>query len=377
MISLGLVLRVVQSGGSYALAGTVTGAFAVLAGLTAPPLARLVDQRGQTALLFPTAVATLAASALLGTLPRSAPPFALIGAAALLGAAWPPIGSSTSALLTTLSADEPTKQSAFALDAVLGEASFIVGPLLVVLVAGLANASAAIVFAGSLICASTLGIATSKPSREAIGSRLFSISRRTRLNAALSPGVIVLLSTALLMFVGFSATEVGVIAAARHTSGNGAAGALLAVWSVGSVLGGVIYGARTWPGTLTARLTMTLGASAALTVLMLPLHAPILLGFALIASGIICAPGLSMVYTALSDVAVVGTVTEAFAWLASMTTLGSAIGATAAGTMITRHGVGAAFAAACIAFALSSVVVLVRASTASRPQPESIASAET
>ena len=58
MLSLAIVLRITQDGGSYRLAGAVTAAYAIGISLTSPVLSRLIDRRGQTVVLVPCAVAT-------------------------------------------------------------------------------------------------------------------------------------------------------------------------------------------------------------------------------------------------------------------------------------------------------------------------------
>ena len=71
----------------------------------------------------------------------------------------------------------------------------------------------------------------------------------------------------LLVAIGAMGAAVGVVqviipayADARGT--NAIAGLLLAALSAGSLIGGVVYGARAWPGTPAARLPVLLLASA-------------------------------------------------------------------------------------------------------------------
>src|SRR5688500_15532191 len=82
MIGLALLLLVRESGGSYAAAGAVSGAYFVATALGAPIAGRMVDRRGQTrilvsrAVLFPALLLGVCAIALLDA------PLAAVGAVA-------------------------------------------------------------------------------------------------------------------------------------------------------------------------------------------------------------------------------------------------------------------------------------------------------
>ena len=56
MVGLALLLLVRDSGGSYAAAGAVSGAYFVATAIGAPIAGRLVDRRGQTRILLPRAL---------------------------------------------------------------------------------------------------------------------------------------------------------------------------------------------------------------------------------------------------------------------------------------------------------------------------------
>ncbi|MDQ1541503.1 MAG: hypothetical protein QOH29_2229, partial [Actinomycetota bacterium] len=57
MTALAIVLRITQAGGTYARAGLVSAVGALGVGVCAPMWSRLVDRRGQTVVLIPTAIA--------------------------------------------------------------------------------------------------------------------------------------------------------------------------------------------------------------------------------------------------------------------------------------------------------------------------------
>src|SRR6476661_11056272 len=73
MLSIALLVHVRHLTGSFATAGTAAGAFAASLGVGGPLLGRLVDRRGQTAVLLSTALVAGAALVATAALPAGAP----------------------------------------------------------------------------------------------------------------------------------------------------------------------------------------------------------------------------------------------------------------------------------------------------------------
>jgi hypothetical protein len=340
MLGLAIVLRITTDGGSYRLAGGVSAAFAVGIGLTAPALSRLIDRRGQTVVLLPCAAGSLLAAVLLAALPANSSPILLMAAGALLGATLPPLASTSRTMWPGVLEDPEALESAYAVDATFQELIFIAGPLLVVAAGAVAGTASAIVLAGIAGSAGTLVFATSRASRS-----WRSAPHPGQPNKALrSAGIRVLVITMFCLIAGFAATEVAIIAAAREAGSSGASGIVLAVWSLGSMVAGFVYGSRLWPGTLPMRVVVLLGVTTALTIALVPEHNLIVIGVLVFASGAGGAPALASIYRTAQQVALPGVVTESYAWLSVGTLLGSAVGAAAAGQLITLHGAGGGFA---------------------------------
>jgi predicted MFS family arabinose efflux permease len=70
----------------------------------------------------------------------------------------------------------------------------------------------------------------------------------------------------------------------------------------------------------------------------------------------------------VDDAAPAGTVTEAFAWLATAVAIGAAAGAAAGGALADGPGPGAAFVLAGVAGAVAVLVTVLRAETLSSPR---------
>jgi hypothetical protein len=332
-------------------------------GLAAPVVSRLVDRCGQTVVLVPSAIAMLTCSLFVALLPASAPAWLLMLSGALVGAMMPPLASASRMMWPGVVRDPQLLESAYAADATFQELVFIIGPLVVVLVSGPFGAAAGIIAAGVLGSAGALGFATAQASRRWRPA----VHEGRREHPLRSPGIRVLTLAMFALIAGFAATDVAIIAAARAVAGNGATGILLAVWSGGSMIGGFVYGSRSWRGTAAKRVVLMLSMAAALTAILTPVHNLIVIGAVMVVAGANCAPALSGIYSAAQSVALPGVVTESYAWLSVGTLLGAAVGSATAGALITSRGAGVGFAFAGICVMLAALVVGVGRHTLVRP----------
>ncbi|CAA9508093.1 MAG: hypothetical protein AVDCRST_MAG69-2315, partial [uncultured Solirubrobacteraceae bacterium] len=130
--ALAVVLFLEARTGSFAFAGLVAGALAIGSAVGAPLQGRLVDVRGARRVLLPLSLVHaggLVAIVVLGRAGAGVAPLMLAAFAA--GAALPPVSSVTRTLWPVLLAGRGSLLSAaFALDAVVIEMVFVVGPLL-------------------------------------------------------------------------------------------------------------------------------------------------------------------------------------------------------------------------------------------------------
>ena len=130
MFGLGTLLLVAAVTGRYGLAGLVAAAGSVGYAICAPQAARLADRFGQGRVLRPQALLCAAASAaLVGCAELRAPDWALLLTAALAGASMPSLGSMVRARWSHLLGGLPRLLgAAYALESVIDEMIFIVGP---------------------------------------------------------------------------------------------------------------------------------------------------------------------------------------------------------------------------------------------------------
>jgi len=330
MVPLALLLMVQQQTGSYAVAGLASATLGIASAAMAPVLGRLADRRGpRTILLTQAALYPLLLALLVAVVLGGAPTLAVIAASGLAGTATPLVSGTVRALWSRV--DVRVRPTAFALDATATELVFVVGPSLVAVLAVLATPALALGLAAVLGVGGALGIATSRATRAyvpVVGARsgLFS--------TVLSPGMPRLLLSGSALMLGFGALEVAIPAFADETGSPGMSGVLLAVWSLGSVVGGLWFGARVLSISLPRQYRLLL---LGVTIGLAPLawiSSPWALGVLLFLGGTAIAPTLTVQNTLVGAMAPEHATTEAFTWLSTIAVGASAIGAAVGGGLI-------------------------------------------
>jgi predicted MFS family arabinose efflux permease len=245
------------------------------------------------------------------------------------------------------------RSTAYSLEASLQEIFFVIGPLLVALAAGLLAPVVALVIAAAACAAGTAAFATTPPVRawRPDGSH----ADAGRMGALAATGVRTIVLFSVCCGIAFGGAEVGMPAFAEQHGSAALGGVPLALFAAGSLVGGLVVGARTTrePGSL-LRLSSVLLA-VGLAPLVLAPSLPVLAVLAFVA-GLPIAPSFAAAYGLLDRVARPGTNAEAFAWIGTALASGLAAGAAVGGMAIDEWGVDAAFALGCGGAALGAVV---------------------
>ena len=351
--------------GSYAAAGVVVGALALGSAFGAPLQGRLVDRRGRGVLLPVAAIHALGLSAiwLLGAADAAV---AVLAAAALLsGAALPPVASILRASWPRILVERPNLiTGAFALDSVLIEVIFVTGPLVTALIAAAAGPEFAPVVSAACALAGTAGftrrIEALAPERPARASADAAPRAAGLLGALGSPGIRTLVLATLPVGFCLGAIEVALPTFSEDTATRETAGVLLALWSVGSAAGGLLYGAL-------PRRTSLARTHVAFAVLLplacFPLAAagsPALMGALVLLAGAPVAPLIASRNEVVGSVAPPGAATEAFTWPLTALVGGISVGAAVTGGIVEAQGWEASLLVAAAVAALGPAVLVTR-----------------
>ncbi|MGY1703953.1 MFS transporter [Geodermatophilus sp. SYSU D00697] len=372
MVPLALLLMVQQQTASYAVAGLASATYGVAMAAMAPVLGRLADRRTPRPVLLGQAAAyplllTLLVAVVLG----GAPTPVVVATSAAAGAGTPLVSGAVRALWSRV--DPRVRPTAFALDATATELVFVAGPTVVAALAVLAGPAWAVGVAGVLAVAGALGIATSRAMRGWLPAPV--AERTSPLATVLAPGMPRVLVSGSALMLGFGALEVAVPAFADAAGSPGMSGVLLALWSLGSVAGGLWFGARVVSVSLPRQYRWLL---LGVTIGLAPLTAasnPWVLGALLFLGGTAIAPTLTVQNSLVGALAPAHATTEAFTWLSTVATGASAVGAALGGALIEGPaGVSGSLVLAVVGAALAVTATLVPGRRrARRPVPEPVA----
>jgi predicted MFS family arabinose efflux permease len=144
---------------------------------------------------------------------------------------------------------------------------------------------------------------------------------------------------------------------AEAEGSRGAVGPLLTVWALGSVIGGLWYGARSWTSSVETRFLILM---ALLAVGSAPLaFAPSIgvMAVLLVLTGFALAPLATTEYALVDRLAPPGTQTEAYSWQIVANVIGAATGSLIAG-VLAEESVEWALATAGVACAAGVIVAL-------------------
>jgi predicted MFS family arabinose efflux permease len=340
---------------------------AIAVALSLPAQGRMVDRVGQTAVLLPVAAANpLALAALVVAAKEGADPVILVAIGACCGATIPALSSCMRTLWSELVPDPELRQSAFALDAVLLEVCFIVGPLVTSALVAIGSPAAAVAANATFSSVGTLVFAASRVSRSWRGSQS---SRGDWAGPLRSRGVVVLLFVEMGFGAAIGAMEISAIAFATQEGSPGLAGALIAVQAAASMAGGLWYGSRrhtTRAADRYPRLCLLIALGFAPLLLMTSMASALPL---MALSGFAFAPAGAVLYMLIDDLSLPGTATETSTWMITAVVVGVAAGNAVGGALVSGGHAFRGFAAALVAAALSWFVAY-RGQPALRAAPE-------
>jgi MFS family permease len=330
MLTLLFVLVVAAGTGSYGAAGLATAANSALTAAVGPVLGRLADRGHAVGVLVWCGLAQAALLvALVVALRAGAPSWAAVVLAGAAGAVNPPIDPVTRAVLPRIAPAHV--HTAYALDAIALELAYAIGPLVVGLITALASAYAATIAAAVITFAGSVGLATAPPVRHGWPAPP---ARHRRVSPVRSPGMLVVLAVAGLTSVAYGLMEVAIPAHAAFEGHADQAGILIAVWSVGSITGGLWFASRSFrtPPWRQYGILM-LGNVLGFGVILLQQNLWTL-GVLLLFAGLFIAPTTTVEFTLVAQLSPDTTRTEAFTWANTAVYLGFAAGSALAGTAL-------------------------------------------
>lgn len=358
MSQLGTLLLVSDASGSYGLGGLAAGALAVANAVGAPFAGALADRYGQRHVVGVQSFAgAVALATLVALVHADAADLAVVGAAAAAGLAMPQVGPLARVRWRPITARTGAQQRrlvdvAFSYEGAADEASFAIGPALVGLGVVLVSPGGALLLAAVMLGVFGTAFALHPTARSTRGDGPALPTGRL-----VTPVLLVLVTTQLLIGSLFGATQTGTTVLATDAGMPGVAGLVHATLGLGSAVAGVATAFL--PERIGPERRM-LGAAGALLVLSLPLLLVGGLPTLVVTVGLLgcaVAPLMIAVFSLAERVVVPARVATAMTVLASATGLGYAVGSSTAGRLADAHGHTAAFAVTVTAMGLAVVLV--------------------
>ena len=365
---LAILLYVREVTGSFAAAGLATGLLALGSSAGAPFQGRLVDRRG-VEMLLPLAGIHAAGLLLVWVLGAAGAAGGVLAAAAFVtGVSLPPLSSVLRGRWPRLLEDVPELvKTAYALDSVLIQVVFVVGPLLTTALVALSGPeyalalSAAAVFAGTTLLIGGLK-GTPRPTRPDPGSRVLG------LGPLAAPGLRTLILASLPLGFCFGTLQVVLPAFSDAHGSRELSGVLIAIWAASSAAAGLLYGIR--PPREAALETVHVRFALLLPVgcaALLAAGTPLAMALLVPLAGAPIAPLVASRNELVERVAPPGTATEAFTWPLTALVAGVSLGAAVAGSLAEAHSWRAGIWVAVGVAAAGALVVVARRRTLAAP----------
>ena len=368
MFGIGIVLAVSVTQGSYGQAGLVAGAALLAQAAAGPMQARIADRIGQRRMLLPVLGLHTVGLGSFIILVGQAPLIALLATSALAGATLPSFGSLVRARWARLHSGTPLLHTAYALESVLDEVVFVVGPVLATILATSVHPLSGLVTNLVLTLGGGLWFAAQRATEPSPRPRT-----RTSEIERLSPrslGWVVLT----FVFMGgiFGSVEVVTVAFADHEGATQAAGVILALYALGSLVSGLVVGAVRWRSGPRRRFVLGQIVMAA-ALFPLPFVGSIpLLAVVMFFAGLAISPTLIAGFSLVEAEAPASRLTEGLAWISTALNVGVAMGAAVAGPVIDRAGASPGFVVALSCGLLAAVVCVAGGALARERHRESV-----
>ncbi|WP_394552750.1 MFS transporter [Agromyces sp. MMS24-JH15] len=347
MLSLAFLLHVEQQTGSYGTAGLVLAATSIGQAVAGPLTSRLMGRFGMRPVLTLTLIVCTASVLAIALIPPLLPAYLAIGI--LCGLSTPPVQSAVRTIYPKM-VNSRQLTPLFSLDATAQEIIWVVGPVVTTFVSTQIGTVWGILLAAVMMVGGGIWFIASPE----LGRVRIPRSKR-RFGAVLGrPAVLLATVVGFLLIGACAAVEAGVVAVFGHDGAE--AGIVLAIFSIGSIAGGLLFGHTPIGPWATARrmLIVFVGTSMAAFGMNFPW-----LSLSLLVAGVGIAPALAVLFAIVSVSVKFSDTAEAYGWVGTGQLIGAALGSALAGFLIDGYSPVGAFWAASVLSALGVVVAVI------------------
>lgn len=366
MTGIGIITTLSQRSGSYALAGGVAAAFVMTYALMSPQTSRLVDRHGQSRVLPLATLVSVLGFVLLACASAWQAANWLLFAGAVMAGVMPSVSAMVRARWSARLAGQGRLQTAYSLETVLDEVTFIVGPPLAVGLSLAASPEAGVIAAALLLALGVAALLSQRQSEPPVAAAE-AAARRGAVIRLIEMRLLTLLLVAMGLIVG--TVDIVSVAFAEQLGQPAMASLVLAAYATGSCLAGLAYGAVVLSAPFGRQLLWGGLATAVTTVPLLFAGNMSGLALTVLVAGVFFAPTMIVAMSLVERIVPEQQLTEGMTWLLSGLNAGVALGAAVSGKLVDSFGAHSAFGTTlCAGLAVALVAAWVHTRLTASPQ---------
>ncbi len=336
LVGISTILMIENLYGDYTSAGIVSGMSTIAFAICAPILARLVDKYGQARVMIPSiTISVFAMGGVVASALQLAPIWVLTVFSVVAGMTTGSLGALVRARWAHAATATWQIQAAYSLESALDEVVFVIGPVVATLMATNIHPVAGMILAMALALTGGLWFLLQRKT-EPPANKTQKVARER--SVMLNPAMLVLAVTYIATGTLFGANDLAVIAFTEERSAPGLAGVLLAIFSFGSLVGALAYGARTWRTPLWKLFGIGILAIAIGTSFFVFAGSLLVLAILMVVTGLAIAPTMTNVNTIIQKITPEGRLTEGLTWMSTAMNIGVSIGAALSGRLVDLQG---------------------------------------
>ena len=349
MLSLAFLIHIEHREGSYGAAGLVLAATSVGQAVSGPLTSRWMGVWGMRRVLVLTMAVCAVAICTIALVPMTVPLYMVVGLIA--GLSYPPVQPAVRTIYPKM-VNSTQLTPLFSLDASAQEIIWIAGPVITTFLAVQVSSVIAILVAAAFLVGGGIWFVSSPE----LGRVRIPRSKRAFGAVLRRPTVLLATVVGFLLVGSCAAVEASVVSVFGQEGPQ--AGIVLAIWAVGSIVGGLSLGHLPISPWALARRMLIVFVGLSIAMLFLNFW---WLSIALLVAGIGIAPALAVIFAIVSSSVKFSDTAEAYGWVGTGQLIGAALGSAAAGFLIDSHGaIGGFVAAASLALVGFVIPVLFR-----------------
>jgi len=359
MMGIGTVLMASALYGSYGIAGALAAANAIAWAMGTAYLGHLVDRYGQRRIMLPAALisaGSLAAMVLLALF--HGPLVTLFICTIISGVTGGSPGAMVRARWNYVLSSARDLHTAYSLESTLDEVTFVIGPVLATWLATSVHPTAGLVAPVILGAGGALVFYSLRATEPTVVTDTVGSASGNRFLLGY-PGIVSVISVGLLMGCIFGSIDVTTVAATTTWDARGTAGLILGAMSLGSAIGGLLYGARGWRSPLWTRFVLGACLLGVAVCSLFFATTPFILGVCGFVAGFTIAPTFINANGLIHRLVPDSRLTEGLAWMGTSLGIGVSIGSTVAGHVIDTYDYHGGFVCAAASGLLACLIGLV------------------